>query len=201
MRNAKIIVMAVCAVAVYGVVHDQCTVRLCPEYFTIAHPPLFPVSSPTLLGVCWGLASTFWVGLGLGFLLALVSQSPGTDPVPLARLGRWMLELIVVTAIAAMLAAVVGFELSRHGRVSIQNDLYDLIPVGHRHRFMAVWFAHGASYLVGVGGASLVVLRVWRQRGRPRVLAFFPRTPAGVLRALALLAIAAVIAWYRFARP
>jgi len=46
-----------------GIAHDEITVRVCAEYFTIAHPPLFPTASRTLLAACWGIAAT--VGLAL----------------------------------------------------------------------------------------------------------------------------------------
>ena len=57
---------------------------------------------------------------------------------------------------------------------------------------------HGASYLVGVTGGSLLIFRIWRERGRPRVLTVFPMTRAAVVRAVILIAIAALIIWFRF---
>lgn len=199
--HGKIVLLAILVASGYGVIHDQVTVRLCPEYFTVAHPPLFPTSSPTVLGICWGVAATFGVGLVLGVLLALVSQSPGTPRVSVAELLRKMLTLVTVVSLVAAVAGVVGFQLSRHAIVSIPPAFADLIPVGRHHRFMAAWYAHGASYLVGVGGAAAVIYGIWRQRGRPRVLTVFPSTKVGFLRAVVLLATAALIAWFRFGRP
>src|SRR5688500_9214653 len=53
----------------YGVAHDQVTARICVEYFTLGHPPLFPPDSPTFPALGWGVAATWWVGLPLGLLL------------------------------------------------------------------------------------------------------------------------------------
>jgi hypothetical protein len=64
---------------------------------------------------------------------------------------------------------------------------------------MAVWFVHGASYLVGVTGGSLVILRIWWQRGRPHVLSVFPHTKGAIIRALIIAAIGAMVVWFRFA--
>ncbi|HEU4754510.1 MAG TPA: hypothetical protein VFU47_15485, partial [Armatimonadota bacterium] len=58
--------------------HDQVTVRVCVEYFTVAHPPLITTDSPTLLALAWGVVATWWVGLALGVMLGLA-----------ARLGGW----------------------------------------------------------------------------------------------------------------
>jgi len=103
-------------------------------------------------------------------------------------------------AISAPLAGVVGFELSQRSIICIPATLADLVPSSQHHRFMAVWFAHGASYLVGLAGAAFIILRLWRARGRPRVLSILPNSTGGVIRAMILAAIAALIVWFRFAR-
>ena len=176
MRTAKIILLSTAAATAYGVAHDQITARLCVEYFTIAHPPLFHTSSPTVLGICWGIAATIGVGALLGTLLALVTQSERLPPVPIRRLLKSILGLLAVMAISAALAGVVGFELSRSAIVGLPASLAELVPRGQHDRFMAVWFAHGASYFVGIAGGLLIILRIWRQRGRPSVITILPRT-------------------------
>jgi hypothetical protein len=72
----------------YGVIHDQVTARICIEYFTVAHPPIFPATSPTILGLCWGIAAAAPVGLVLGILLARASRAGDAPPVPAAELTR-----------------------------------------------------------------------------------------------------------------
>ena len=200
LQKAKIILLSTVAAIAYGIVHDQITAHLCVEYFTIAHPPLFPTTSPTLLGICWGIAATFGVGALLGIVLALVSQSEGLPPVPLLRLFKSILVLLAVMAISASLAGLVGFQLSRRSLICLPAGLAEVIPASQHHRFMAVWFIHGASYLVGLAGGSLVILRIWWARGRPRVLTIFPHTKGEVVRALILVTIGALIVWFRFAK-
>jgi hypothetical protein len=199
-RKTKIVLLGAIAAVAYGIAHDQITARLCIEYFTIAHPPLFHTASPTVLGICWGIAATIGVGALLGALLALVCESPGLPPLPLRRVLNSILGLLAATAISAVLAGLVGFELSRRAVLGLPAALAAAVPPGRHDRFMAVWFAHATSYLVGVIGGSLVILRIWRQRGRPRVLSVFPRTKGAVLRALVLAAIAGFVVWFRFGR-
>lgn len=200
-QKAKIVLLSTVAAIAYGVVHDQITARLCVEYFTIGHPPLFHTTSPTALGICWGIAATFGVGALLGVVLALVSQSEGLPPVPILRVSKSILGLLAVMAIAASLAGVTGFELSRRSIICVPATFAQLVPPSQHHRFMAVWFVHGASYLVGLAGASFIILRIWWARGRPRVLSVFPHTKLATIRALILAAIAALVVWLRFAEP
>ena len=76
MEGVAIVLLAIVSAVVYGVVHDQVTARVCIEYFTIGHPPIFPTESPTLLGLGWGVVATWWAGLLLGVPLALAAR-PG----------------------------------------------------------------------------------------------------------------------------
>ena len=197
MQKAKIVVFSIVAVVAYGIIHDQITVRLCIEYFTVAHPPLFPTRSPTLLAVCWGTVATVWAGMAAGSLLALVSQSDNLAPVPLARLYRGILTLLATMALCAAVAGLIGYELARHAIIAFPSPLAPLISVGHHDRFMAVWFAHNTSYLVGFGGAGTWIFRLWREREKPRILSPLPRTKWAVARALTLTAIIIVVVYHR----
>ncbi len=199
MQKAKIVVFSIVAVVAYGIVHDQITVRLCLEYFTVAHPPLFPTRSPTLLAVCWGTVATVWAGMAAGSLLALVSQSDNFPPVPLARLYRGILTLLAMMALCAAVVGWVGYELAGHGVIALPSPLAPWIPADRRDRFMAAWFAHNTSYLVGFGGAGTWIFRLWRERGSPRVLSPLPRTRWAMARALTLVAIIVGIVCHRLA--
>jgi hypothetical protein len=91
MQSLAIIGLSIAAAIVYGILHDQVTARVCVEYFTIGHPPVFPTADPTLLGLGWGALATWWVGLLLGVLLAVVSRGgsrPKRNAVSLSGHGR-----------------------------------------------------------------------------------------------------------------
>src|SRR5437899_8227771 len=79
MRTLAIILMCVIAAVAYGIVHDQVTARVCVEYFTVGHPPVFGTDDPTLLGLGWGIIATWWVGALLGVPLAVVARA-GSRP-------------------------------------------------------------------------------------------------------------------------
>ena len=83
MKFLVIVVQGVLAAVLYGIVHDQITIRICPEYFTIAHPHISDTKSLTLLAVMWGVIATWWVGLPLGIAIGLaarVGRLPKLEP-------------------------------------------------------------------------------------------------------------------------
>ena len=75
MQAVSIVALSVASAIVYGILHDQVTARVCVEYFTIGHPPVFATNSPTLLGLGWGIIATWWAGLLLGVPLAIAARA------------------------------------------------------------------------------------------------------------------------------
>jgi len=74
-ESAKIVLLCIVAAVVYGIIHDQITARICIEYFTVFHPPMFATQSPTLQGLGWGIIATWWAGAIVGVLLRSAARS------------------------------------------------------------------------------------------------------------------------------
>ena len=108
MEFLKIIVLSMAAVVLYGVLHEQVTVRLCLEYFTVCHTPVFPTSDPTLLAFGWGIQATWLPGLLLGILLAFAARL-GPPPRRTARDLLWPVAMLMLSVgLVASLAGVAG---------------------------------------------------------------------------------------------
>src|SRR5262249_11235419 len=173
MEAFKIALTCILAAVLYGIVHDQVTARVCLEYFTVFHPPVFPTSSPTLLGLGWGIIATWWVGLPLGGLLALAARAGSPGPKLVAKdLVRPVVCLMLAVATAALLAGAraalvaggCGWWLATRGSVAMPGWLAEKIPASRHARFIGDWWAHNASYGFGaLGGAGLSVV-TWRRR-------------------------------------
>src|SRR5215212_9662276 len=132
MRSCLIILFSTFAAVVYGVIHDQVTARVCVEYFTIGHPPVFDTTDPTLLGIGWGVIATWWVGLILGVPLAL-SARIGAWPKWDAR--RLLLPLVIMLAILgafAVVAGVAGHVAAQRGWVVLSGEIAMELPAS-RH--------------------------------------------------------------------
>ena len=172
MQFLGIILLAVAGGAAYGILHDQVTVRVCLEYFTIGHPPIFATRSPTLLAIGWGIAATWWVALPLGFSLAAAARM-GTRPKwGVREVVRPLVILLASMALCALLAGIAGYVLVRLGLVPVAPWVIANIPAPRRTAFMADWWAHSASYLSGIAGSAFLCAWVWRARAYP-----FSKTP------------------------
>lgn len=164
MQALLIIALSVAAAVVYGIVHDQVTARVCVEYFTIGHPPIFHTNSPTLLGLGWGIIATWWVGVMIGIPLALAARLGPAPKRSAASLVRPIGLLLMVMAVCAFIAGIIGFILARRGVVTLDEPLASAVPVDRHVAFMADFWSHSASYLVGFVGGIVLVVATWRSR-------------------------------------
>jgi hypothetical protein len=166
MQAVSIIALCIASAVVYGILHDQVTARVCVEYFTIGHPPVFATDSPTLLGLGWGIIATWWVGLLLGAPLAIAALAGRRPKRGVSSLMGPICKLLVVMGISALAAGIVGFVLGRSEVVHLVEPLYSQLPGPKHARFLADLWAHLASYFVGFVGGLVVIALVWRSRGR-----------------------------------
>ncbi|MBI3854236.1 MAG: hypothetical protein HY293_00945 [Planctomycetes bacterium] len=153
-ESLRILLLSIAAAAVYGILHDQVTARVCVEYFSVGHPRLFPTESPTLLAFGWGIAATWWVGLILGILLARSARA-GSAPPLAARMG-----------LVALAAGLAGYHATRSGVYALPPFLAERLPASAQPGFVADLFAHQASY--ASGGLGGLVLCAWTLRRRLR---------------------------------
>ena len=156
----KIIALCLLAGALYGVVHDQVTARVCLEYFTVFHPDIFHTHSPTLLALGWGVLATWWVSLILGILLAIAARAGSSPKATVVDLTPKVLRLLIIMALCALAAGISGYFLQGFGMEYYGTD----IPKQIRHNFYADLWAHNVSYLSGFVGGIVLCVTVWRGR-------------------------------------
>jgi hypothetical protein len=175
MESAKILLLAVGAACGYGILHDQITVRVCIEYFTIGHKNPFPTDDPTTLGFCWGIYATWWVGMIFGWLLILAARIGPRVPRTAASLVRPIMFTLVVMGAFAAVAGVVGQMLGQGGQVTLFPELAEQIPKRKQPAFIACMFAHAMSYYTAfaLGGIQLAVIYFTRRKR-----SHIPATPA-----------------------
>jgi hypothetical protein len=152
----------------YGVVHDQITYSISPEYFTRMKFEQFRAADfgfPERMFVAEiGFLATWWVGFFGGWFLGRIAV-----PVWPAR-QAWkhvMVGLVVMSGIA-VLAGAVGFGLGL-----VQQEIgpmwigmTDELGVLDVRAFMRVGYIHNAGYLGGLTGlvAAIVMLLGMKRR-------------------------------------
>jgi hypothetical protein len=167
-ESAKIVLLCFFSAIIFGILHDYVTARVCVEYFTIGHPPIFDTGSPTLLAFGWGTIATWWVGLILGILAACVSRLGSWPKFTAKQLVHPILLLLAVVTCAALMAGVIGFFLAGAGWVWLVEPLASRIPASKRQPFVADLWAHSACYaavfLGGIVVSGWLLLRRWRTK-------------------------------------
>jgi hypothetical protein len=166
-ESLKIVGLGVVAAIGYGIAHDNVTARVCVEYFTIGHPPIFGTDSPTILALGWGVLATWWVGLGLGTYLALVSRIGRRPKLTAGDLLRPVGYLLATMALVSFLAGLAGYYAATRRWVWLLGDLASAIPEAKHTAFLADLWAHLAAYASAFLGG--VVLAIWATIRRNRL--------------------------------
>jgi hypothetical protein len=150
-ESIKIVGMCILAAILYGIIHDQFTARICLEYFTVFHPPVFATHSPTLLGIGWGIIATWWAGAMIGLGLIIAARFGSRPQLTARELTPLVLRLMAAMASSALIFGIIGYLWA-----PIPLAVTEILPVEMQRRFLADWWAHSASYGSGfLGGIVL----------------------------------------------
>lgn len=162
----RITLLGVLAAVVYAVVQDQVSARLCPEYFTVFHPPIPGLTDPTLLGLTWGFLGAWWPGLLLGYAAGLAATVGRRPPLALRDLMRPVLLLV---AIIGAVVAVTGLSVWRHVELlGLRLDplFVNLLPSERHRALFVVACYHFVAYVTALLGGVALCVWIWMERGR-----------------------------------
>ena len=150
----------------YAMLQDQVSARLCPEYFTVFHPPIPGLTDQTLLGIAWGFLGAWWGGLLAGYLAGVAATVGDRPPLAVRELVRpFGLLLLAVTAVTAL----TGYTVWDHARafdVSLGPHPAGLVPPERRRGLLVVACYHLAAYAAGAVGSVLLCVWVAAERRR-----------------------------------
>jgi hypothetical protein len=154
-----LVLVAVAFAGAYGVIHDQITYTVSPEYYTKFKFPQFALQESPLpdrvRAAIVGFLASWWMGLPIGILVGLMGF--------IHRGHRRMFEVSVRSYIFVvtftLLVGLAGLAFGFFQTASINRAAYAgwFIPpdVVHLRRFLCVGYMHNASYL---GGALSIPL-------------------------------------------
>ena len=160
-ESAKIVLLCIFAAVVYGILHDQITARICIEYFTVFHPPMFATQSPTLQGLGWGIIATWWAGAIVGILLRTAARSGPRNKMTVQQLFPFVVRLMIAMAFCAVVSGAIGYLWG-----TVPLDVAEILPLGLQRRFLFDWWTHTASYASGFIGGLILCIVIWIKRHR-----------------------------------
>lgn len=164
MQAIKIVVLSVFAAICYVISHDMITAHVCVEYFTVAHPFIFPSFDPVVMAVLWGFIATWWVGLILGIGLAIAAQAGSGPRLGPADVFPGILRVLAFMAVLAAILSAIGFFCSSRHWIWLTEPLSERIPPEKWNAFFFDAFAHTGSYLGGFLGGAILIRATWKKR-------------------------------------
>lgn len=179
----KIIGLGAASTIAYGIVHDQVTARICPEYFTKGFHermmnnwqgvPLLDTcrellikhkDSPTIVAGIWGVVATWWVGIPLGVALALSARAGSLPKLKAKDLWGKILKSLMITGASSFVAGLIGYGLVKNDLVQLNASGVQGVPENKMAVFGADAFAHWAAYNVGALTALGLCLAILKER-------------------------------------
>ena len=181
----RIIFACIGAAIFYGIIHDQITIRLCPEYFTAFHPFLIATQSLTLLALAWAVVATWWMGLIIGIFVSAAARWGAWPKLSLSDIKNHIAVFIFILGGLALMAGVIGYFGYRAHLFSAPDIPADTLDPDRYPRFVAAWFMHLTSYFAGGLGALILctMILVKRRALAPRASVRTPCAPTTEPRA------------------
>lgn len=159
------ILLAILCAAVYGVIHDQFTYTISPEYYTLfkffqfglytdPETMVLPFAFERIAVVVVGVRATWWTGLFIGPIIALVGLIHNDAKVMWKTNIRALLITICITAITGLIGLLYGWLFLADEGVSwwLPDGLMD------ERAFVMVGSMHNFSYLGGLLGMVMGIL-------------------------------------------
>jgi len=153
--------------ALYGIVHDQITYTISPEYFTRLKFRQFYYADfgfPVRVYVAEiGALATWWVGFAAGWFMARVFIPLRTSSAPL----RLVVHGFIIMLGCAFLAGLIGYSCGAFRDISPANsglaDYAESIGVKDIPAFVRVAYIHNAGYLGGLIGLIVAIVNLRRK--------------------------------------
>lgn len=167
---AVAIVGAVIAGA-YGVVHDQITYAISPEYFTNLKFHQFSHADigwgDRVFVATIGFLATWWVGLIAGWLIARRQIPHQPRPAALRRIRRAILCMFAFTLLFGVAAYLFGLWRGPHADYSDWQWAFEEFDIADKWAFVRVAYIHNAGYLGGLVGLVVALFAIRPHRQAP----------------------------------
>lgn len=153
----------------YGILHDQLTYTISPEYYTkfkfyqfglmdFGNEAIFP--NPRIEVSVVGFMATWWMGLPIGLILGLIGLVHNDNK----QMIRSTLKAIIVTVIVAFTTGLIGLAYGKMYLADTGVDWWLPDNLIDMKNFIAVGSMHNFSYLGGLTGLIAGTIYSVRQK-------------------------------------
>lgn len=164
-----IILLAPLIGGLYGILHDQLTYSISPEYYTkfkfyqfglmdSGNEAIFP--NPRIQVSQVGFLATWWMGLPIGLILGLV----GLVHTSRKEMFRVTLKAIMLTVIVAFATGLLGLAYGKFYLADAGVDWWLPDNLVDTKNFIAVGSMHNFSYLGGLTGLIVGLIYSLKQK-------------------------------------
>jgi len=170
-----IVILAVFIAGLYGILHNQVSYTVAPEYFTKFKFRQFGFVDTQLpervRASMVGFLASWWMGIPIGLLIGVVGFiHPG--PRRMLRVSLWSLLVAVgFTLLFGLGGLVYGYFQTTHTSIAEYQGWFIPDDVTDLRRFLCAGYMHNSSYLGGVlailvGWAFHIVVRIRTREGK-----------------------------------
>lgn len=160
-----ITIISILLAGVYGVLHDQITFTISPEYYTLFKFPQFGIEGLQLntrikVGIV-GFLATWWVGLFLGIVYGLISLF--LDP---EKVLKVTIRSILINLCVTILFGIVGYLYAFLFLSPENTNWYIPNKTKDIHNFIHVGSIHNFGYIGGISGLLIGVVYQIKKTGK-----------------------------------
>ena len=154
---------------VYGIIHDQITYSISPEYFTRLkflqfHYADFGFPTRVFVGEI-GFLATWWVGFVAGWFVARIAVPAFPPPTAFCHASRAFLTILAFALVASIVGYLLGLLRRSNSDFSSWEGLAANRGILDLPSFVRVAYIHNASYLGGLVGLVAAIVRLRRLKG------------------------------------
>lgn len=164
-----IIILSPIIGGVYGILHDQITYTISPEYYTkfkfyqfglmdIGNEAIFP--NPRIEVSAVGFLATWWMGLPIGLILSLVGLTIKDNK----QMFRVVMKAVLITIIVTFITGLIGLIYGKFVLADTELDWSFPDNLIDKKSFIAVGSMHNFSYLGGLIGLIAGMIFILKQR-------------------------------------
>ena len=155
------------AASIYGVLHDQITYTISPEYFTNLKFEQFAWANlglpPRVFVAQIGLLASWWVGLLGGWFVARGAAWESSSTVRWPLIARAFGIVAIFTLGAGLIGWLLGQAVATNTNLSSWHAARDVLNLRDLPSFVVVAYIHNATYLGAALGTIVAVLKVIRR--------------------------------------